>query len=194
MIIPEGFGQFNVEFEGTGVPTGAEVTIGFFIGPSIDTPTEAATQMIAAIATSTIMGNFSATVNIRAVNAKFGPNDDGPQAEVPTSQPGTNAGAQATPGVAVLCQKVTGFGGRTGRGRWYWPAPPEGSVDQAGLLTAGYASALQVDFDALHVAMINNDLNPYLLHGASAPLVLPRLITSFQVSPMVATQRRRQRR
>lgn len=194
MLIPVGFGQANLIFTGSGLPTGAQMTLGFAVPTGVD-PTTVANRIITAWTGSGIPGNMPPTLSLTGVLVKFGPSDIGPSALVGASVPGTSAGVQASPNVAVLVHKVTEAGGRSGRGRFYLPGPQEAQIDPNGALATTYRTNLQTGFTNFRNALVTADVLPRLLHGSlSAPIDEPLPITGFVVDARSATQRRRLRR
>lgn len=194
MIIPVDYAQANFRFTGTGVPEGAEFTMGFNVELFSGTVADAATAAYDAWVTAGMAANFATTCALTSVLMKFGPNDTGPSAVDSGNVPGTNAGPQAPPNVAILVRKNTGFGGRAGRGRFFLPGFPEGNIGAAGELGGTSFSDLQSDVNALFNAWVTAGLVPTLLHNVGSPISAPIPITSFTVDSKVATQRRRLRR
>lgn len=107
---------------------------------------------------------------------------------------GTGSGAPLAPNVSTLWQKRTALGGRRNRGRAYIPPvlPSEGQVDALGVIASATITTLQTAYNAFLTAAAVSGLEPVLFHQ-SAPYT-PTPITSFQLQPLVATQRRRLRR
>lgn len=101
------------------------------------------------------------------------------------------AGNALPQNVAFLVTKRTASGGRSGRGRMYFPpfAAIESEVSSRGVLSPAAVSAVQSRIDAglpLTGAVI--------LHDSSSPTTVPTPITSLTLQALVATQRRRLRR
>jgi len=86
-------------------------------------------------------------------------------------------------------------GGRRNRGRLFMPAVAEAGVDSIGQLSPSNLSDLQDRADAwledLQTDGTLNTSNMVILHS-TAPST-PTVVTSLQVSPTIATQRRRLR-
>jgi hypothetical protein len=194
MRIPAGYAQVNVMFSGSGVPTGAQTTIGLTSFGVIDNPVDMGNAFLDALGSSGVMQNFSGSIQVDGCLVKFGPNNDGPSALVIGPLAGGAANTAVAPNTALLVNKTTLLGGRRNRGRWYWPGLPEGDVDQGGNVAGGFLNAVQIDFDSFYTKLGLEDLYPSLLHSEDIGLILPALITSFVVQPKVATQRRRLRR
>lgn len=97
------------------------------------------------------------------------------------------------PQVAYLLQKRTARGGRMGRGRCFLPPifTDETNVNTAGVISGFDLAALQTLWDNALTALQASDCPPVLLHADGST---PDAITSWQISDLVATQRRRIRR
>lgn len=109
---------------------------------------------------------------------------------------GTNGIQPPTPNVAVIVKKVTSLGGREGRGRFFMPPflIDEGDVTPRGMIDPTLLADIQARADEFYDQIVSNISpgGPVLFHAD--PLVTPTVIDSFQVEPLVATQRRRLRR
>lgn len=95
---------------------------------------------------------------------------------------------------AVLVKKNTALGGRRFRGRIFQPPTllNEGAVDASGNIAAGGVAAIQATWDQFSGQLVANGYLPVLFHqGVGAPA--PTLISSLQVTSLIATQRRRLR-
>jgi hypothetical protein len=193
MLIPSGYAQANLKFGGTGLPNGAEVTIGLDMNVVLGTPSAIASLVIGAY-NDNVDPIMTGSVTLESVLVKFGPNDTGPSAEVASGNSGSGGGSGTSPAVSWLVRKVTPFGGKAGRGRMYWPGVQESEVDVAGVLSSGFVSGAQTAMDNFLADLIAADIPPVVLHGAGSPLTTPSPITSLEVDNVVATQRRRQRK
>lgn len=210
MIIPNGFGQVTFIYGGSGVPTGAVNTFGFNNGAG-DTPSAAATEFANEWG-NLVMPSLVQNVDLVGTLVKLGPNNTGPSALVGISHNGEDLSAQAPPNVAYLVNKITGLGGRRGRGRVFLPGVDETVVTQGGFVDAAKVTQIQNGLDQFVLNMAAHNLGLVVLHSpakiwtlvngrprqiddpnAPAP-PLPSAITSLQVSAQVATQRRRVRR
>lgn len=188
-VIPNGFAQITAFFTGTGVPRGAACTIG--LNPQdglnpidvLNELDEDFTTLHQALATS--------TVTLSLLRCKFGPNTTGPFAELPVGAAGTQGPNSAPPNVALLIEKVTGAGGRSGRGRMFWPGVPEGVVDTGGLIAGASLTQFQNACTAFLAAVQADGHELILLHSTPGPL--PIVINALNVDPVVATQRDRLR-
>ena len=192
MVIPAGFGQANFRFVGAGVPTGAEVTLGFERISTDDAET-AANEIGDAWVNADISLSLSSDVDLAEVMVKFGPDATGPSAVV-TKVDGGAAATPASPNTAILVKKVTALGGRAGRGRMFIPGVPEAQVDAGGNIDNGWLANLQTAIDDFAASMEVAGWSPALLHGVGSPITEPTSITGLVADPKVATQRRRLRR
>lgn len=194
MLIPTGYAQCNIRFGGTGAPNGAEVALGLYVQEHGGSPGDVAADVRDVLVESGIMGSVPSTWNTRNILVKFGPSATGPSAELAVVIVGGSAGLAAPPQNSLLVRKTTLLGGRSGRGRIYWPGVQEAQVDQAGALAAPYREGLQTGFTAFHAGLNALSLPPVVLHGAGAPLTVPTPVANFIVDSRLATQRRRLRK
>lgn len=194
MIIPSGYGQVNIKFSGTALPTGAEVTHGFKLDGSGVTPTDMANSYIAAIDAGDWKLNWHSGCTVTSVLVKFGPNDTGPSAEVPCSILGLYTANGCSPNVTFLIHKNTVLGGHAGKGRMFWPGAPDGEYDNAGVISPATVVAAQSDLDELFTDMDSVVDGLYLLHADGSPITTPTKVTGWSLDGTVATQRRRLRR
>lgn len=209
MTIPEFFYQATIEMIGTALPNGAAWTFG---GANIATTTaeDVANRVAVAISSSTLMSNFSSSVEISAVLIKLGPDETGPSFYRVTGIPGSLGSAAVPPAVSALVVKSTDAGGRRGRGRFFLPGLLETEVTQAGVIDGARRSAINTDLAALLTLLDTDDLPMVLLHDRSTEWVLvdgqprriptggappaPDIVNQLSVQASAGTQRRRQRR
>lgn len=194
MDIPTGYAQVNYIFGGSAAPLGAQVTLGLDISAFSGDAEDVATAATAAWSASGIPTCQVASIELRSVLVKFGPNSTGPSFNRPTAVPGTIGNDGVAPNTAILVKKQTAFGGRAGRGRMYIPGAREDEIGVTGGILSGYLTDWQVAMDAFGVELSTALLTPVVLHGEGSPLSTPSEITSFSVDGMAATQRRRMRR
>lgn len=192
MIIPELFSQVNMLFTGAGVPLGAEMTFGVD-NPTVASPNTVATAIETAWLSGTpdMTGCYSVDVSCTGILVKNGPNDTGASGVRSVSMPGT-LGSSGGPAQSILVSKTTSFGGRKGRGRFYFPGVAEADVASSGIITAA------------RVTSITNLCNTFLSLIAAAGFQMvvlhqdditpPRIVDTLTCSNQVATQRRRNRR
>lgn len=193
MLIPSGHAQANIRFDGTGLPRVAEITLGLDLDLFSGTPFEAAEQVALTFLATDAKQFISNELRMLEVEVKFGPNATGPSAVAPVGNAMTGPSAGATPNVAWLVRKVTGFGGRTGRGRMYIPGVPEAQVLTNGAVAPTYAGLFSAELEEWRLGMASAGLIPSLLHAPGSPITTPMPITEFVVDSRVATQRRRLR-
>lgn len=105
----------------------------------------------------------------------------------------TGTGTPLPQNCALLWHKLTGAGGRTGKGRMYLPGVDEGSISSIGALGTGDAATMNTAA-GLFLTDIESILgvnSAVLLHSGEADI--PNAITALTVDLKVATQRRRLR-
>jgi len=192
-IIPSGYGQVNMKFTGSAVPSGAEVTFGVFFNIP-HTLQQTATDVEAAWNSSNMDTTQTDEITLSSIGVKFGPNATGASGEFPFNRPGTNTGAAVPPNTAVLYRKGTVAGGRAGRGRFYVPGMPEVNVDQSGDIIAAAHSSYQTASTAFLAALVASDLLMMVLHSPGSPIEQPVQVLTLLPDVRVATQRRRLRR
>lgn len=208
MTIPEGFAEITYKFTGAAAPRGAYVVFGVQNVADVGAPT-VANLARASFTSSTMPARLTDDVALTEVRAKLGPDATGDFASETGSWPGTQATTSFPPQVATLVRKVTGSGGRRGRGRMYFPGVPETGVDDAGIISAAGVTAWNLALADFLGALSGNDLPMYLLHDPatiwtlvngqprrvpiSGPIPAPDVVSSLIVDPKVATQRRRLR-
>lgn len=194
MIIPSNYAQVNFIFGGAALPLGAEFTMGMDIngygGSASDLAEDCATAYV-----DNLINYNSDQVEFLSTHVKFGPNDTGAQGDFSANETGGTSGAPLEPAVAVLVQKVTAHGGRSGRGRFFLPGFLDSISTSGGVIGGTELTALQTD-----VTAFLNDLSafgggPVVLHapgphGGDSPWPITNLVVSSQV----ATQRRRNRK
>lgn len=203
MRIPEPYAQVNHFYTGVNAPSGAQVTYGVIKFPNFDDAAVEAeyfhTQWC-----SYILAQQTEDITCTKTLFKAGPNEDGPSAEFSDPTNGTLTGSSTSPAISALIKKGTALGGKKHRGRLYLPSMREADVNESGLITSGQVDELQNVFNGWRAQLEGDDyllvlLHAYLLDDNDEPLpenqqTEPDTITSLTVDPVVATQRRRQRR
>lgn len=196
-IIPIGFGQARLIFQLAGRPAGYVVTHGYDAAVSGgDFDATVAAENIRdqwqdpdgpVVSGMMLQGYTFAGVETTEMTAT-GPITGSAQA----SLAGTLSGAPLPPNCAMLITKLTGRGGRKGRGRMFFPPFlfTENSVDALGNINADLGPSFQAMFDAVIEALTTGGYPPMLLHDDATP---PTAITGFRISTRLATQRRRMR-
>ncbi len=193
MRIPIGYAQVNMEFAGAALPRGAQVVYGVqLVQPAVlDTPFKIA-EFVNNEWQTVLKTQFTNQITLNRVLVKFGPNAtgiDGFQSEPAT---GGAAADADSPQVALLVTKSTAFGGRTGRGRMFFPGWPEASTSSGGKITATQRGLVQTNFTTFLNNHSNASLPMVLLHDD--PALNPFTITALTVNELLATQRRRIRK
>lgn len=192
MPIPISFAQVNYLFAGSGLPRGAQITMGYDISGSAGTPAAVGASLNSAWSASGIQARLATGVDYKGCLVKFGPDATGPSALVSASVTGSG-GPGASSQVSWLVRKITGSGGRAGRGRWYIPGVPEGAIGSDGAIDGTARTNLEGELDELLVSWAAAGIDPVVLHGVGSPLSTPTPITDLVVDTRGATQRRRLR-
>lgn len=190
MIIPSGFAQVNLQFNGAGVPTGAEMTFGV-AADIVTNPVDIAEIVVAEWAAASCQSLYTSGMNLFNVHVKTGPNATGAFGDASATGLGTAGGDTSPPNVALLIKKLTAIGGRQGVGRMYLPCIAENRTDAGGGITATLINAANTAFSSFRAALIAEDINMVLLHNDA---LAPTPVTSLVVQGLAATQRRRLRR
>lgn len=191
-IIPGGFGQAAVVFHAqTPLPNGAVFTWGF----------ENTTAMSAVACATTIAADLTSSgfhslwcddVSPVAVEVKLGPNDTGPTASVPYTEPGGQTGTVGAAATSILVSKLTAFGGPRNRGRMYIPGQSESAVESGGVVQSITLLDAGLRCEAFRSTIADHDLPMVILHS-SGSTVNP-VVTELVPQALVGNQRRRQRR
>lgn len=194
MEIPVGHCQVNLRWEGAALPTGAEVTFALDTGLFAPDPSTIPDVVEAAYMASNWRALMTNQTALTSIKAKMGPTATGPTFEKSLAIQGTDAGQGVPANTSLLVTKVTAFGGRAGRGRFYIPAFDETEVDAAGNLSPAMRTAAQNAMNTFLTELEGDNLSMEVLHGDGSPLSEPSNVTSLVVQNKVATQRRRLRR
>lgn len=191
-VIPPGYAEVVSEFTIAGDGGPAIVAFGVSVDLITD-PTELAEQIGPVWDTTPgLLLSMSSTVALREVRVTVG-QDGGPDTigSASFNLVGQNSANAATPQVAYLLRKQTGFGGRAYRGRMFIPGVVEGNVDDSGLLDTSFRTAFQSAADTFLDALDGQGNPMVLLH--TSPLIAPTPVISLVADAKVATQRRRLR-
>jgi len=194
MEIPADYAQANLMFTGDAVPTGAEITLGLFVGDYAGDPDTSAEDTADAWDASEIETLQGTLIALTQVRVKWGPQSTGPTGEWTGAIAGSSSGAQVTPNVAILVRKLTDQGGRAGTGRMYIPGFKETQMNEGGTLDGAFVTLMNDALTIFRNNLILSNLIPVLLHSAGSPITTPTPITSLSCQGTVATQRRRLRR
>lgn len=186
--ISEGDGQANFRFVQSADPEEMVCTIG--VSSPLAAPAEIAESLFDAFATS-IMGGLSSEVAL--VGCTLYVQDSGgaiPYESTGAPVAGSVAERTAPPNTAILVRKLTGLGGRHGRGRMYLPGVRYDEVSSAGIIAAGTVTAYNERFADFYELFAEIAGGPILFHADESAATV---ITSFSVQSRLATQRRRLR-
>lgn len=194
MIIPEGYAQVNMRFTGTSLPTGAEITFGVQPVAPVITVEDIEDVVFDSWVTAGISANLVNTVSLTSILVKAGPNATGAFIEVPHALPGGVASPCVPANSSALVTKVTPFGGRAGRGRFYLPGIQENGVAEDGRMDGTLTANIQADMTTFLEALDTADCAMVVLHGAGSPITTPTSVNALVVQRLLATQRRRLRR
>lgn len=149
-----------------------------------------------------MLPNQSNIVTLESVDLIIGQDGEDPLIySYASGATGAGSGNYLPQNTALLVQKRTDSGGRRNRGRMYVPLIlGESAVDNVGVIQSSQVTALNASMETF-LDILNTGgtgdfpaAPPYILHsdetGTPPP---PTLITSLQVSNVIATQRRRLR-
>jgi hypothetical protein len=193
MTIPDGYAQANFIFSGDALPEGAQITLGLDVSAFAGLPTDLAIGL-ADDYDSTLAHNQCDTVDFVSVHVKFGPDNTGPAGDAPGTGGLYTAGEAVMPNCALLINKTTSHGGRSGRGRMFLPGIPNAQVDDGGVVAGGFLTEVNGDLVTFMGKIEARDCQVVLLHGAASPVSLPYAVDQMLAQGKIATQRRRLRR
>nr|CRY96703.1 hypothetical protein [uncultured prokaryote] len=199
LVIPEEYAEASIELRNDGDPDAWYITFGVGLGAAGVDVTPAAEAIYGAFSDNlkADLGDDTAIVacHLRAAQ----PTGDPITYSFFGTDSGTSSGDRLPQNCALLVTKVTGLGGRKGRGRMFVPnVIPVTGCNEVGVLDSTFRSAIQADFDgfltdvdaittpfACELVLLHND------YGVDTPA--PTHITRLQVETTIATQRRRLR-
>lgn len=189
MVIPNGYAQVSHFFGGAASPHGAAVTYGVAREESLapDLVAQGAHELF----DNFWPANADSNWQLLSTLVKFGPNATGPTGEYAATVNGAISGVACPPNVAILIQKQTAFGGRTGRGRMYLPGVASQGVNDNGTIKT--AELIDINGRAADFLSAMGDFG-YPLALLSATASDPKPITALSCGASVATIRRRLRR
>ena len=188
--VPEGFAQVSLSWMLSGDPEPMIVTFGMaeFGGGEPTTMANAVADAweLTFGAPGTLELYTFTGCRVALQNAPSGPPVIG---EAPRSIPGEVSGTTLPQNCAFLVKKGTDLGGRSGRGRMYFPPfmAPEADITPTGFIGAP-AAGIQT---ALTAFLAGVD-NMYLFHD-EALAISPTQVGTLTLDPRIATQRRRLR-
>lgn len=199
LVIPPGFALASMQLRNSGDPKSWYVTHGVDLTEIGGDYFEAAGNVQTAWSAN-VFAQLSTSTTFVDVTLRIGQDGGDPLTYIYAV--GLNGGASAAKlpqNCALLVDKLTGRGGRTGRGRMFIPnILVENDVDNVGNISGGTVSALQGDFNTLLAALSDPMTGPpvpmVLFHNAGAPGgTTPTPVDSLYVQSTIATQRRRLR-
>lgn len=188
MIIPVGYLHVQHFFGGSSVPNGAAVTYGLG-GFGAGTLPDLAEELHDLWATSW-QPVLTATTWLLETRVKAGPNATGPFASHVETVFGAITGESVPPNTALLVEKRTDLGGRSGRGRMFVPGVGDSAVAAGGDIAPTSLADYQAVANAWLTGLETTTTGMFILHTASSD---PTRVTSLTVDPIAATQRRRLR-
>lgn len=189
MTIPANYGEFSFIHTGGGIEGEAVCTLGF--ANTTDKSAVACAEDGYLAWANVVEGSMIEDIVFTSCKVKLGPDDTGDFAEFAGSVIGDQGNDAAGPQVAILVSKVTGVGGRKGRGRCFLPGPPDVLDTSTGEYDPAFVLQVQGVMDALLTELDTQDLPAHLLHSTPG---FPFPITGFVVRTRSGTQRRRNRR
>lgn len=208
MTIPLNFLQATINFEGLNVPQGAAVVFG--CARNIELTASEHADIIQDAFADAFAPEISTSVTITTCDVKFGPDAtgaSGTSSVVPRQ--GAQSAACLAPNTAFLLTKVTGTGGRRGRGRMFLPGVTDTLADNGGVVLPAVVTQLGVRGTQLLTALDVAGMPMVVLHEPSTiwvlvngqprriptsdPLPEPDQVTSLVCNTRVGTQRRRLR-
>lgn len=198
VFIPFGYGQATMHFKWTGLTNVCAVTFGYQQRTSPGLPSNEAslwntafTDISSKLCNATKFSSQLQFLGFSVVEHRTGGLLSG---DAPVSITGSGVQDMAPPQVALLVDRVTTFGGRTNRGRFYLPAAwtTEANVSSTGNISAADVISINALLNTTFNAITTAGFGHYLLH--ENPSAAPTLITAWNMQNTVATQRRRLRR
>lgn len=192
--IPVGYGQINYVLALAGDNEEMIVTMGVWLNPTESTDDVAIINAAMTNFADAYKGGMCNVYTIKRADGYF--NRGAGNIVVSSTLPPiacTVAGNALPQNCAYLFKKLTGIGGRTGKGRFFLPGVPEAEVDAAGNVQTGSVTAFglaSIDYlnDMSAILGVNSCV---LLHSDGA--TIPNPITAITLDSKLATQRRRLR-
>lgn len=186
IVIPAGYCQISINFEGPTVSGEAVVTSGWSLGE--EGTLIGLCQLVGVGITDHIMPYMHDAFTLTSVSGITATE----VAEFPVAYTGEKSGDLAPPQVSLLTRKVSALRGRANRGRNYWPGLLlDTDIADDGTITNVYVTTLQGAFDAYGAEFAATNYSGCILHNDA--LLAPTDITGYIVENRVATQRRRLR-
>lgn len=189
MVIPEGYANISLVFNGAGIEGDAVTSIA--IRNDAGASASAIGALLAVDAVNFVDQCCTENVVCHTIAVKLGPDATGALHEEPVNIPGDQGSDGVNPQVALLFRKTTALGGRRGRGRMFVPAPPDVMDEVTGLWDGAAITQFQTAADTFLAALNADDLIPVLLHSNS---LTPTPLTGLLAVSRSGSQRRRNRR
>jgi len=145
------------------------------------------------VTTSGLHNSWCDDVTPAFIEVKFGPTPTATTAVVTYTEAGGETGSVGAVAPAILVSKRTALGGRKNRGRMYIPGQSESAMEPGGFVQAATLADVQSRVDSLLGKLTADDLPMVIGHSDPGDTFAP-IVTALVVSPILATQRRRQRR
>lgn len=196
LVIPVGYAQCSMVFYRDGDLEEMDCTFGVATSDLENTASDVALA-VGHVFSSTGLPNGVHLVRVKCLVAQEG---DVPQSQEATAIANGSGTAKLLPqNCAMLWKKITGHGGRRGRGRMYLPFVREDDCDDVGNLSSTTITAQQTTADLFLAELADT------AHGAATPMVLlhhqgeslvplPYPVTGLVVDPRIGSQRQRLRR
>lgn len=200
-IIPPGYAEARYVQRATGDPDPWICTLGVQVTDSPGDYTGVC-ETLAYAWNNQIRVNQSNLVTLEKIQLLVGQDGDEPLiVEYSVGTTGSGSGGYLPQNNALLIQKVTGLPGRRNKGRMYVPLIlPEAQVDNVGVIDASTVTAFNTSLETFYDLLTDPTEGavaapPVILHSTTSGgnEVTPTPISSFQVSNVIATQRRRLR-
>lgn len=195
LLIPPGFGQLNIVFTWVGDPEPMLTSIGLSLA-DVPSPGDVFALYADGGWSDLLQIMCSETVQVNNLNIDVG-QDGGPPVVVDSSPTPADAGTQNAncfpQNNAYLIKKRTGVGGRSGRGRMFWPGCAEGNVTSIGVLDTAFREAVQAVIADILATMPVASVDGYVLLHDEDTVADPTPLTSLLLDTRIATQRRRLR-
>jgi len=203
LVIPLGFAEVSVEMRNDADPEPWYITFGIDITEA-GGDTDLMHETVSAALIAGIQPSLSTSTTITGAKYRIGQASGPPLAvDYSLSLDGASSAQRLPQNCALLVRKQTLRAGRPGKGRFFVPSVPEGSVSEIGVLETDYKNTMQAQMGDMWTILTYGPEDPpvgppcpmVLLHNSGTPGgVDPDLVTSLQVQSVIATQRRRLRR
>lgn len=191
MPVPVGFASVRIPFRYLGADPYGVITFGVTDPLDATTPEEIADKVREEWVDSMI-GLVDASIITGPIEVSLGTSSG----DLPGVADGTDTGSRGMdsmpPNVACVVDKLTGTGGRRGRGRMFVPwVLADADVDERGVIGVPTVTSLQTGFNAFLVGLNTQGATMVLFHGDDSA---PTTVTSLKVQNRVGTMGRRMRR